>query len=181
VHRKRFTVRIKSNAPEFPYRKGTTLTTVNFPSLCPKCLGTGDLTKYTTKWQSRYSAGYDKWSMTSKYVTQKERVDVPICRSCLNSLVSGIRTPFKRRFAITGLILLGILLLAYVRNAPPELSIALALIFGAMPAYFLHYIIRPQGLIKWPVKLTGQEEFSFENETYAMMFVSANGPAATLQ
>jgi hypothetical protein len=181
VHRKWFTVRIKSDAPEFSYRKGRTLTTVRFPSSCPKCLGTKDLTTYTTKWQARSLAGYDKWTRTSKYVTQKARVGIPICRPCLNSLMSEIRTPFKRRLAITGLIWLGILLLAYMRNAPPEFSVVFALVFGLVPAYFLYYIIRPQGIMKWPVKLPGQDKFSFENETYAKMFASANGPAATLQ
>jgi hypothetical protein len=91
--------------------------------------------------------------------------------------VSGIRIPFKRRFTITGLIWLGILLLAYMLKVSLGYSV-LALSFGTVPIYFLYYIIRPQGRINWPVKLKGQNDFSFENETYAKMFVSANGPDA---
>ena len=178
VYRRRFNVRIKSDDSMFLFgerRRGTTHTMVSFPSQCPRCLGTRDLTSYTTNWKYNYSAG-SKWG-TSTYVTQKAVTNVPICRTCLNSLVSGIRIPFKRRFAITGLIWLGILLLAYMLKASLGYS-AIVLGFGTVPIYFLYYLIRPQGLIDWPVKLESQNNFSFENETYARMFASANGPDA---
>jgi hypothetical protein len=169
VKPKRFHVRIKSDASIYPFegqRKTTTHTTVRFPSQCSKCLGTRDLTFYTTKWKHTYYGARTK-------VTQKAKINVPICRSCLNSLKSGVRASYERRLAISGPIWLVALLLALTFKSL-ELSLIIA-VLGIVPILFLCYIIIPKERINWPVKLMGQNDFSFENETYAKMFASANG------
>jgi len=144
--------------------------TVNFPSLCPKCLGKTDLTTYTAKWEGKHIEGYNT------LVTRKVQVNVPICKSCKASLLSATRKKNSVSFAIFTPLCWGLLYVLLIFGAATWGSITalfLALLAG-MPAAALWFIIEPSKQVNWPLKIVGLNVFSIENNAYAFLFKAAN-------
>jgi len=144
---------------------------VNFPSLCPKCLEKADLTTYTLKWEKKYL----KNSYTG--VTEKAQVNVPICNSCKSSLMATTRKENVKFFAILTPIIWGLvyICIAFFGAANwPGMGVTILIVFAMVPIATLWFVIEPSSQVKWPVKLADTNVFSFENETYAMLFSTAN-------
>lgn len=145
--------------------------TVNFPSLCPECLGKTDLTSYTSKWETSYLGD----SLTK--ITEKAKIKIPICRSCKRALLRDARILFVKLFAVVAPICWGILyiiLVIFDVEIAGDWGALLVIVLGGTPLLVLYWIISPHGQIGWPVTLENPNTFSFTNETYAKLFEDTN-------
>ena len=145
---------------------------INFPSLCPRCLGKTNLTTYKSKWETTSL----KDPLTK--VTEKHEIEIPICKSCKSALQKKTRAYFLKIFGISAVICWGILSILLVFNVnfwgTGDLGALLFLGLALPPLYFFYLMIRPSSEVDWPVKLKSSNMFSFENENYAALFERAN-------
>jgi hypothetical protein len=147
-------------------------TMVHFPSVCPKCLGKTDLTHYNLKGERSYLK--DKYSTVVK---EKFQVNVPICSSCKETLISSTRKTNAKMFAILTPIIwaLTYVLFAFFGAASwPSIGVVILILVAASPIGMLWFVVDPSQTVNWPVKFVTANVFSVENGTYARLLVAAN-------
>jgi len=143
------------------------LSTVSFPSLCPRCLGKADLTSYTVRWR-------------------KEKIKIPICKSCKKTALWKARKDLVIIFAIWAPICWGILLLlgftgilwTIIQAWGFPWGLFLPTLLVGIPLYALYFLIRsfgPSAEAGWPATLEQPGTvLAFENEIYVKMFAATN-------
>jgi hypothetical protein len=146
---------------------------INFPSACPKCLEKADLATYTLKYEKKYL----KNSYTG--VTEKVQVNVPICKSCKQTLLATARKENAMLSAISTPILWGLVYVCFSFLGAANWHsfwVTILLVLAGTPVVAIWFVIKPESSrqVKWPVKLVGTSVFSFENEIYAKLFSNAN-------
>ncbi len=144
---------------------------VNFPKMCPKCLEKTDLTNYNLKWEKNYRKAGLK-------VTEKAKIDVPICKSCKDTLIATARKENAKFAAIFTPISWGLLyvLLTFFGAANwTGIPLVFLILLAGAPIVGFYYILSPSSTANWSIKFAGKNVFSIENSAYAALFRVANG------
>ena len=143
---------------------GVALGTIRFPPVCPKCLGTADLTTYTTKWR-------------------KEKIKIPICRTCRRTTTWKTRRQLAIVFAVWAPICWGTLVVLIVLDVLIDIIMRLGFPWGLFPVlmligtplYALYQLLFPGKEIAWPVTVEEPGDvIAMENGAYAPFLSDAN-------
>ena len=134
-------------------------------------MGKTDLTTYNLKYEKKY--------LKNNYtrVTEKVQINVPICKSCKNSLKTSTSKENAKYFAIFSPIIWAFVYVCFSFFGAanwPSIGITILIVLAMSPIGMLWLVIDPSSTIKWPVKLVDTNVFAFENKTYATLFSAAN-------